>query len=510
MSETGVPSSRRVVPARSRSVLAALRRPATYLRLVFLLLGSALAVSFLLLDTTLVALLADLVGTPLVVVPVALLIVVVPPVVLGLMPAARQVEAVAAQTLLGVHFPDGIPGPARTREQRVRAAAWFLAHVFAGTVVAVVLALFLGAGPRLLVAPFLEPPGTTVVGTGWPRTTGGWWDAWLVAAGLLIIVAAVVIPVLLGAAMARLAPVLLGPSYAERLQRLEAETTRLAERNRIARELHDSVGHALSLVTLQAAAARKVLERDPAFAERALDAIESASRAATEDLDHMLGLLRAPDEAVRRQPSPDLRALPALVAATRTAGLVVEWRDVPAGPGGAAPGGDAVPAGGAAPDGDVAPAGELPTVVSREAYRIVQEGLTNALRYATGPARLRVVREIGRLVIDIENPIRTRGRPGSRTATRGRPGRGLRGISERVAALGGTVYSGVESVGDDGVEPVEKPVDRVDKSVDELDGDALAPVDNSGDRARASGRPATGSATWRLRVELPLPEEGRP
>ena len=79
----------------------------------------------------------------------------------------------------------------------------------------------------------------------------------------------------------------------------------LAERNRLARELHDSVGHALTVTTLQAGAAARVLDSDPAFVARALDAIAEAGRAALEDLDHVLGLLRdgaAPEDETARGP----------------------------------------------------------------------------------------------------------------------------------------------------------------------------------------------------------------
>ena len=84
----------------------------------------------------------------------------------------------------------------------------------------------------------------------------------------------------------------LGPSSAERLERLEADAARANERNRLAREVHDSIGHALSLVTVQASAARKLIGRNPGFAEEALETIETTSRRAVADLDHMLGLLR--------------------------------------------------------------------------------------------------------------------------------------------------------------------------------------------------------------------------
>ncbi len=92
---------------------------------------------------------------------------------------------------------------------------------------------------------------------------GSWWTLPAAAATLAG-------TLLAGRLLAYLAPVLLGPSYAERLQRLEADAARATERNRIAREIHDSVGHALSVVTVQASAARRLIGRDPAFAEDAL------------------------------------------------------------------------------------------------------------------------------------------------------------------------------------------------------------------------------------------------
>jgi signal transduction histidine kinase len=384
-----------------------LTRPVTYLRLVFLLLGSGLAIAFGMLDLTLISLVRDARISLWLAVPLSAAIVVVPPVVLGLLPPARQLEGVAAQSLLGVSFPDGAPGPSHTTEQRVRATGWFLLHLLAGAVVAAGLVVLLPVGVALIPAPFTLDPGGAVLKLDWLRTTGQWVDVWMPVAGLAGIVAAFAAPLGLGAALARLAPALLGPSYAERLQRLEAETARLAERNRIAREIHDSVGHALSLITLQSGAARKLLHRDPGYADDALLAIETASRSATEDLDHMLGLLR--DGAASRAPAPDLGALSSLVAATRAAGL-----DLAA---------------------EVS-VGEVPRVVSREAYRIVQEGLTNALRHATGPASLRVATENGRLRITISNPASGRA---------GRRGRGLIGIQERAYALRGSFTAGAET-----------------------------------------------------------------
>jgi signal transduction histidine kinase len=160
-------------------------------------------------------------------------------------------------------------------------------------------------------------------------------------------------------------------------------------------------------VTVQATAARKLIGHDPAFAEQALRTIETTSRRAVADLDHMLGLLReeTPGSAPPA-PAPNLGSLGGLLTAARSAGLTVEQTV----------------------SGDLS---QLPVLVSQEAYRIVQEGLTNALKYsAEGTAMLSMSLDTGTLEIRLTNPT------GDRRVTRA--GRGLRGIDERAAALGGT------------------------------------------------------------------------
>jgi signal transduction histidine kinase len=183
------------------------------------------------------------------------------------------------------------------------------------------------------------------------------------------------------------------------------------ERNRLARELHDSVGHALTVTTLQAAAAARVLDSDPEFARRALTAIEETGRTALEDLDHVLGLLR--EDASAKTPQRTLADLPALFEQTRSAGIEV--------------------------DADLGRIEEIPPVVSREAYRIVQEGLTNALRHAGKvPVTVRLAIRDSRLALEMTNPIHATAQP------RAGGGHGLRGIRERVAILGGRMDAGAD------------------------------------------------------------------
>ncbi|MFD1235318.1 sensor histidine kinase, partial [Pseudonocardia benzenivorans] len=191
----------------------------------------------------------------------------------------------------------------------------------------------------------------------------------------------------------------------------------LAVRNRLARELHDSVGHALTVTTLQAEAAARVLDGDPEFARRALGAIADAGRGALADLDHVLGILRdGPGESPPTAPTADLADLPGLLDGARTAGVdfLLDGR------------------------GDL---GAVPAVVSREAYRIVQESLTNALRHAGPvPVAVRLDAGAGQLAVDVENPLGHKGSTVERTSG----GRGVAGMAERVRVLRGELAAGRE------------------------------------------------------------------
>jgi signal transduction histidine kinase len=357
-----------------RSLSVLLLAAQSCLRVVFVLIGAGLALALGIADFTVLSL-ASSAGTPPWAVVLIGVVLVGGPLMVGVVPAVRQIEGAAVQALLAVQFRDGPPGPALSWSQRLRTLGWFLLHLMTGA---------------LVVAGVIGLIGLA----------GSWWAIPAVAAVVLG-------TLLLGWLLAGLGPVLLGPSYAERLERLEADTARANERNRLAREIHDSIGHALSLVTVQASAARKLIGRDPAFAEKALETIETTSRRAVSDLDHLLGLLRQErPRTAPATPAPDLTSLGDLVAAARSAGLTVEQ----------------------AVSGDLS---RLPVLVSQEAYRIVQEGLTNALKYsADGTAALSMSLHTDTLDIQLTNPARAT--PATRT------GRGLRGIGERAATLGGT------------------------------------------------------------------------
>ncbi|MFU8855188.1 sensor histidine kinase, partial [Micromonospora sp. SL1-18] len=339
-------------------------RGSTWRRAVFLLLGGVLALPYALLVAAFAQMLAiDDVPRSAVfgLLPGAVVIAAVPVFLTG----SRALEIAAARALLAVDLPEPAEGHRIDRETRLRAALWIALHLLTG---GLVLFAAISALPMALV--FLARPigldPASIPDDGFGPLIADPVGATLTGAVLLVGLGYAVAG--LGALAASMAPVLLGPSQGERIAALEARAARLAERNRLARELHDSVGHALTVATLQAGAARELLDADPEFARRALRAIEETSRHAMDDLDHVLGLLRESEDARRPAPAapqPTLARLDRLVADTRAAGLEVD-----------------VLVSGAV--------GELPAAVSREGYRIVQEGLTNAARHGRGPVRLRV------------------------------------------------------------------------------------------------------------------------
>ncbi len=196
---------------------------------------------------------------------------------------------------------------------------------------------------------------------------------------------------------------------------LEAVTE---ERARLARELHDSVGHALNVVVLHAGAAQRLVETKPQVAREALQSIETAGRQALGDIERMLGILRAPEEEVSRDAAPGMSRLEALCAQVREAGLPVALTVE----------GERV---------------TLPASLDLTAYRIVQEALTNTLKHAGTKAHawVTVRYEPGTVVIDVLDDGR-----GVVPATIG-GGRGLVGMRERVATFRGELVAGARAEG---------------------------------------------------------------
>ncbi|MGW4033494.1 sensor histidine kinase [Streptomyces sp. NPDC004838] len=324
----------------------------------------------------------------------------------ALSPSARPLSVAAARALCGVPASRFAEGPARSRAARVRTAVWFTAHTGVGGLVGGISLAVPPLAVCLLLAPFA--PGVR----RWlqlPELSPGALSV-LPFVGVAMLLALAAVAAAAGWLVARLAPALLGPTPADRLAAAERRATGLAERNRLARELHDSVGHALSAVTLQAGAARRVLDHpdgDQEFVREALTVIEETARRTVGELDSVLGLLREDSEPAD---GPDLGALDGLLA---RGGVPVTLTS----------------------HGDTA---AVPPPVSREAYRIVQEGLSNALRHAgAAPVSLWIALRGEELEIRMENPLPERApvvRPGG--------GRGVRGITERATLLGGVARAG--------------------------------------------------------------------
>ncbi len=207
---------------------------------------------------------------------------------------------------------------------------------------------------------------------------------------------------------------------AERLEREREANARAAvaeERTRIAREMHDVVAHSLSVMVVQAEAAEEMISVDPERARKPLAAVQDTGRTALTELRRMLGVLREIEEGPDLAPQPGLAGLDDLVAHVRDAGLPVTVRV----------------------EGEPRP---LSATGDLQAYRIVQEALTNALKHA-GPARAEVLLryEPSDLVIEVTDDGR-----GFDPAADGR-GHGLIGMRERVAVCGGEMSAGRRAQG---------------------------------------------------------------
>jgi signal transduction histidine kinase len=198
---------------------------------------------------------------------------------------------------------------------------------------------------------------------------------------------------------------------AERERRLAAAE----ERARIARDLHDSAGHAINVILVHAGLGRLLTNRDPARAREAFETIEAVARDTVGEIDDLVRVLRKdaphgrPDDV---EPPPGLAALDALVAQHREAGLRVTTTV----------------------SGDRRP---LAPAVDRGAYRILQEALTNAARHGNGSARVEVAFGETALDLRVANALRN----GGGAATEG-GGHGVIGMRERAALLGGSVDVG--------------------------------------------------------------------
>jgi signal transduction histidine kinase len=206
-----------------------------------------------------------------------------------------------------------------------------------------------------------------------------------------------------------------------RAREADTRAARAEERSRIARELHDVVAHHVSVMTVQASAARRVLATNPDGAREALSAIEEMGRTAMAEMRNIVGVLRTDGTPAERGPQPGVREIPTLVDQMREAGLRTQlWIE--------------------------GERGRLSPGVDLAAYRLVQEALTNSLRHAGPEARawVTVRHEPGELAIQIEDDGLG---PPAGGSDGEQSGHGLVGIRERVALYGGLLRIGPRSGG---------------------------------------------------------------
>jgi signal transduction histidine kinase len=207
-------------------------------------------------------------------------------------------------------------------------------------------------------------------------------------------------------------------SELEGQRELQAQAAVAVERARIARELHDVIAHNVSMIVVQAGAAARVLEGDHRDVRAALAAIEGTGRETVDEMRRLIGIVRS-DDGLALAPQPTLADVERLVANVREAGLPVELRV----------------------EGLPVP---LPPGIDLSAYRIVQEALSNAARYAPGSSvRVRIRYDEEQLLVSVIDD----GASGTVVSEPG-GGHGLIGMRERVTMLGGSLSTGpAEGVG---------------------------------------------------------------
>jgi signal transduction histidine kinase len=191
------------------------------------------------------------------------------------------------------------------------------------------------------------------------------------------------------------------------------------ERDRIARDLHDVIAHSISAMVVQTAAAQDLVRTDPDRAATALQEVAATGRRALAETGRLLHVIRDDADELGLTPAPGLAQLPELVESFRGSGLLVDLEL----------------------DGSMSP---LPAGVDLSAYRIVQEALTNALKYAADRATsLRLTRTPNLLSIQTENAANN----GKIAGSAGGSGLGLVGMAERVSVFGGSLSHGLTGDG---------------------------------------------------------------
>ncbi len=391
-------------------MIAVLGGAAAWRRWAFLVLGGALLTPFALLVSVVAAAVDGPGGAALSAAEVVLVLAASAPLALaaGLLRGVRSLEVTAVRELLS----PGRPAPDAATLERVPAAVFVAAHLLVGGTCSALALAGVPAALLVLASPLLPPSATD--GYAVPDLSAGV----AVPTGLAVLAGLLVVGALAGAVLSAAARRLLRPGARSRIADLERDNRVLSDSAHLARELHDSVGHALAVVALQTAAAERVLATggDRTVVERALRAAGTSARTAQADLDGALGLLRT----VGAPAGPTLAELGGLVELVRSDGQNVRT-DV---------------------HGDVR---TVPVAVSRVAYRVVQEALTNAVRHGTGRIDVAVTAGDGELTVSVANGLSPRAtadppaRPGG--------GTGLAGARHRVTELGGSLSAGPAGAG---------------------------------------------------------------
>lgn len=316
-------------------------------------------------------------------------------VTVALLPQVRPVEIGVARALLHLDLPE--PSVTTALGPRLLGLAWCAIVALVGGLCMVAIMWLVPLGVGLIAVPFSVVRLVTMPLPGQPtwQITSGWASAGVALLGLLAIVLSYAVTRVAGRILTWAAPTFLGPTDADRAVDAIRRERRVAEANHMARELHDSIGHALTAMTIQARAGLAALERSPDATRAALMAIDEVGARAVGDLDAMLGTLR-----------------------------------------GARAAGGAGAAGERADDANEIVAVPEPDHVAH----IASELLANAMQHGTGAVELRIERG-DPIEVTCINPI-AEGRAGA-----GVGGYGLTGLRERVALLGGSLTAGPDDDG---------------------------------------------------------------
>lgn len=307
-----------------------------------------------------------------------------------LSPPVRDAEVAMARPLLGVELP-----AVRDRyswDSRWHGAAWAGLVLVVGALAAVVLLSGVPGG----------------VGLAAGRVSDGAELVWRVPLGIVIVLGSFAAQAVFGGILVWAAPRVLGPTTADKLALAAEREQELARSNELARELHDTIGHSLTAISVQAEAGSAVGPTDPQVALGALERISASASAALQELDEVLGSLRTGGGG---RTAADLAALVHRAATSEPSSLRTtgEWASLSA-----------------ARSGDV--------------FRIVQEGLTNAVKHGKGAAVVHVA-------IDSDVEIKVMNMTAEQRDSPIPGGRGLVGLRERAELAGGTVDVGPRSGG---------------------------------------------------------------